>query len=429
MPKISVIIPIFNVEKYMADCLASAMGQSLADIEIICVDDCGADNSMAIVRELAAVDARIHILRHERNRGQGPGRNTGLGVASGKYVFFLDSDDLIDNPHTLRDLMEQADAADCDICIGASTPFADTPDDPALQRWCLVFRRYIHPMPVQAYQVTEYNFRESMHNFPGIIWGRLYRREFLQRHDLTFIDANIVHQDEGFHLKTLCTLPRIAVTDVPTIRYRQRQGSMIRNLHQRESHMDGLFGRAIMADVCQWLRGHVANAPFFISHLLADSAQPALAELAADATELASHNSVADFAEPPNAAAIAALEKALRAYPMADFAQQTAQGMAALLELARHCGQRDFLPDTAAQPAANGQPPLRQSRTALLARNRKHLAHAFYLAYPAYCQILKKLWRTALDDPAQAPQLRFKHLPRNVESFCLTWLALCGQPE
>lgn len=427
MHQISVIIPIFNVEKYIAECLVSVMEQSLEDIEILCVDDCGTDNSMAIVQELAAGDPRIRILRHERNRGQGPGRNTGIMAASGKYLYFLDSDDLFDNPHTLRDLMAQADATDCDICIGAGTTFADDPNDQALQRWCLVYRRYLRPMPVDSYRVTEYNFRESIHNFPGSVCGRLYRRDFLLRHDLTFIDANIVHQDEGFHRKTFSMLPSITMTDVLTFRYRQRPGSMIRNLHQRESHMDELFGKAILADVFQWLREHTPNAHFFISQLLADSSKPAMAELATSPAEQATYNSVADYAEAPNATALAALEKAVRAYPMADFAQQTAQGMAALLELAQHGGQKDLLPDTVAQCPADGQQRLRVSKTILLSRNREHLARAFYVAYPAYCQALKKLWRAVLDDAAQAPRVRFEHLPRNVETFCLAYLALCDQ--
>ena len=426
MPQISVIIPIFNVERYIADCLSSVVTQSLCDIEIICIDDCSTDNSMGIVQELAARDARIHILRHERNRGQGPGRNTGLGVATGEYIFFLDSDDLIGNEHSLRDLLHKAETSACDICIGQSTPFPDDPADEGLQRWCRLFQRYIRPMPVAAYRVTEYNFLESLHNFPGIIWGRLYRRDFLARNGITFIDANIVHQDEGFHSKTMAMLPLVTVTNVETIKYRQRQGSMIRQLHSREAHLDELFAKAILADVCEWLRQHSPRAGFFISQLLEDNTNPSSADIPQSPAELQRYPSVADFARPPDAKALAELEKALLAYPLDDHTLQTQRAAALVTALAHKTDQHDFLPPALA-PDKSVTPQRGQSdRARLLARNRKHLPHAFYLAYPAYNKALKTLWRTAVSEPASIPNMRYEHLPRNVETFCLAWLTLCG---
>ena len=91
MPKISVIIPVYNVEKYLAECLTSVVNQTFKDIEIICVNDGSTDNSPKILKEFAQKDSRIKIINQE-NQGLSAARNTGLDVATGEYVSFIDSD-------------------------------------------------------------------------------------------------------------------------------------------------------------------------------------------------------------------------------------------------------------------------------------------------------------------------------------------------
>lgn len=94
MPKISVIIPVYNVEKYLAECLTSVVNQTFKDIEIICVNDGSTDNSPKILDEFAQKDSRIKIINQE-NQGLSAARNTGLDVATGEYVSFIDSDDFV----------------------------------------------------------------------------------------------------------------------------------------------------------------------------------------------------------------------------------------------------------------------------------------------------------------------------------------------
>ena len=95
-PKISLIVPVFNVEKYVSKCLDSLVAQTLKDIEIICVDDCSTDNSLQIIEKYASKDSRIKIVKHEVNKGLGQARNTGLGYSCGEYIWFIDSDDYVD---------------------------------------------------------------------------------------------------------------------------------------------------------------------------------------------------------------------------------------------------------------------------------------------------------------------------------------------
>ena len=94
--KISIIIPVYNVEKYISQCLDSAINQSLKDIEIIIVDDCGSDKSMDIAKEYAKNDSRIKIIKNSQNQGPFTSRNNAVLAANGEYLVFLDSDDFLD---------------------------------------------------------------------------------------------------------------------------------------------------------------------------------------------------------------------------------------------------------------------------------------------------------------------------------------------
>ena len=95
-PLLSVIIPIFNTEDYLAQCLDSVIGQHFQDWELLLINDGSTDNSLAICQKYAASDSRVHVITTE-NRGQGAARNVGLGVAKGQFITFLDSDDCITN--------------------------------------------------------------------------------------------------------------------------------------------------------------------------------------------------------------------------------------------------------------------------------------------------------------------------------------------
>ena len=104
MALVSVIIPVYNLEKYLKQCLESVVSQTLKDIEILCVNDGSTDSSLEILEEYASRDTRIRIINQE-NHGAGNARNTGLNIAAGEYLYFLDGDDYIENK-TLELLVE-----------------------------------------------------------------------------------------------------------------------------------------------------------------------------------------------------------------------------------------------------------------------------------------------------------------------------------
>ena len=93
MEKISIIIPIYNVEKYIAQAMESVVNQTMRDIEIICVNDCGTDNSMQIVNQFAKKDTRIKVINNPHNMGIADTRNVGLNAATAPYIMWCDPDD------------------------------------------------------------------------------------------------------------------------------------------------------------------------------------------------------------------------------------------------------------------------------------------------------------------------------------------------
>jgi len=96
MTKVSVIIPVYNTEKYLRRCLDSVCNQTLSDIEIICINDCSTDNSLEILREYSAKDERVKIIDFKENKGVAVARNIGIDEAQGEYIGFVDSDDFVD---------------------------------------------------------------------------------------------------------------------------------------------------------------------------------------------------------------------------------------------------------------------------------------------------------------------------------------------
>ena len=118
MPKVSVIIPVYNVEKYLRECLDSVINQTLSDIEIICINDGSTDNSLEILREYAQKDERIILISRE-NKGVSVSRNEGIKKATGEYIAFIDADDYLENNNYYEQLYECAAKSNSDIAKGS----------------------------------------------------------------------------------------------------------------------------------------------------------------------------------------------------------------------------------------------------------------------------------------------------------------------
>jgi len=118
-PKASVLVPVFNTEPWLERCLDSALGQTLEDIEIVCVDDASTDGSLSILRSFEARYKRVRVISFSDHEGVSAARNAALDIASGEYVYFLDSDDWID-PDYLETMLDKALRNDCDVIVNSN---------------------------------------------------------------------------------------------------------------------------------------------------------------------------------------------------------------------------------------------------------------------------------------------------------------------
>ena len=178
--KVSVILPVYNCEKYLRQCLDSLIAQTLQDIEIICVNDGSTDGSLEILREYAAADMRFVIIDSE-NKGAGAARNLGIEAACGKYLAFPDSDDWFE-PEMLSMAYTAAESAKADITVFRAMLCDDQTGDSIPCTYSLRLDRLPIYRPFAVRDMECSVFRNLM----GWAWDKLYRRSFVLSNDLRF---------------------------------------------------------------------------------------------------------------------------------------------------------------------------------------------------------------------------------------------------
>jgi glycosyltransferase involved in cell wall biosynthesis len=205
-PKVSVIIPIYNVEKYLRECLDSVVNQTLQDIEIICVNDGSTDNCGEILKEYAAKDNRILVVK-KFNGGYGSACNAGLSKASGEYIAILEPDDYI-APEMYEKLYNLAVENDADI---VKSPFYEKFDTYRYKKVKKINWRDNFAKHAQTFTIYEHPEFLSFH--PSV-WSCIYRREFINKHNIRFVEAKGAGwTDNPFQVQTMCLAKRIFYTD------------------------------------------------------------------------------------------------------------------------------------------------------------------------------------------------------------------------
>lgn len=180
MPVVSVIIPVYNVEKYLNQCLDSVLNQTLQDIEVICVNDSSTDGSLAILEEYAKKDERVTVVT-QPNSGAGAARNKGLSLAAGKYLSFLDSDDFFE-PDMLELAYNKAEEDKADFVVFQSDQYYTDKKKFVEVSWTLREKELPPYTPFNHRQMTDNIFKV----FVGWAWDKLYNREFVLRNRLQF---------------------------------------------------------------------------------------------------------------------------------------------------------------------------------------------------------------------------------------------------
>lgn len=210
-PAISIIMPIYNGECFLRECLDSVLSQTLERIQVLCIDDGSTDSSAAILQEYAARDSRVQILQ-QKNQGAGPARNLGMKEARGEFIFFMDCDDFYPNSQTLQRMYDSAKSTLCQIAGGyhvdvkgdVHTP---NPQDPVYQ-WAL---KTDAPKALRYRDVQCDRYYQSF----------LFSTELLRRNNLTFPDY-LRGEDPPFLVRAMDAAQKFCL--MPEITYCYRVG-------------------------------------------------------------------------------------------------------------------------------------------------------------------------------------------------------------
>lgn len=219
MSKISVIVPVYNVEKYLPRCLDCIVGQTLKNIEIICVDDGSTDGSGAILDDYAKRDGRIRVI-HQANVGAGAARNAGLAVATGEYLFFFDPDDTASH-RMLKAMYARAVATRADIVVAGKT-MVDDRTGRMIAKYGFVSSMWSLRQPFSGRDAATkiFNFAKS------VPWDKLFRREFVRGNGILFQEIPRSN-DVYFVNMALALADRIALIPHAYYRYHLfREGSL-----------------------------------------------------------------------------------------------------------------------------------------------------------------------------------------------------------
>jgi glycosyltransferase involved in cell wall biosynthesis len=252
--KISYIVPVYNAEKFILACLRSIIDQNIAKIEILCVDDCSTDDSIAIIQRESLKDPRIRLLRNTLNLGAPTARNNGIGQAIGKYLVFVDADDeLLKN--SISSLYLQAEKTGADATKGLMFTTTDhrlVKPHPLNQSREVLGTNLVDCVEIQhLYQYQSYVFRRSVINDNRVLFNPTLRN----------------FQDPEFLSRLLSVCAKIDVTLVPVYLRINRENSIISSQWSYEN-FDSLIRGARMALQHLVNTGHFGAADLMSKTLL-----------------------------------------------------------------------------------------------------------------------------------------------------------------
>ena len=221
--KVSVIVPIYNCEKYISKCLKSLINQSLEDIEIICVDNNSTDNSLNIVQNFAKKDSRIIICKEEK-QGLSSARNKGCEVATGEYLGFVDSDDWVCDDF-FEKLYNFAKLYNADISCGSIRRLG-----------------FLYNSVKLFYKEAIYseNTQEKI-NLTGIpatnyVWNKIYKRDKFNSLNLRFKDG-ILFEDIEFSIRAVHQMGGLVVVPKTEYLYRYRRNSIVNSFKKNKEYI------------------------------------------------------------------------------------------------------------------------------------------------------------------------------------------------
>ena len=205
-PKVSIVVPVYNVEKYLPECLDSILAQSLKNIEVIVIDDGSPDNCGKIIDEYAKKDQRV-VPIHQKNSGYSKSVNKGIQLAKGEYIGIIESDDWIE-PNMYETLYLNAKQHHTDITKGGFWKYNSTlPKSKQNEYYINPSKIDLRLAPKNAFHITEW---PQLIAFHASIWSSIYRADFVKKVKLEDT-AGASYQDFPFMVETLCKAEKITV--------------------------------------------------------------------------------------------------------------------------------------------------------------------------------------------------------------------------
>ncbi len=234
LPAVSVILPMYNASRYITSCVKSVLNQTFGLFELICVDDCSTDDTVNIVAELAKSDGRIRIVRLPKNSGgASEPRNTGLRISRGKYIAFLDSDDMY-TPTALAELVSVAEKWNADVVHTEQVYFPENQTiDVTPETKFTTFSKELGGFCKEPMLETDDLAKRVQMFYKGRFFGwvhnKLYRRDLLMEKNIRF-DKLLTSEDIIFYFRVLCTAPRIVRVPNIIYIYRHNPNSITRKM-------------------------------------------------------------------------------------------------------------------------------------------------------------------------------------------------------
>ena len=226
-PIVSILVPVYNVSKYLRQCLDSLVNQTLSDIEIICVNDGSTDESGKILQEYAAVDSRIVVV-NKANGGLPSARNAGLDVARGKYVGFVDGDDYVDSD-MYRKMYNAAIANNADIVVCGGHLF---PKEEKASQW---LKDVLSPRDI-TYRAGGEEALYSERGAKPFLWRDLIKKQLIDEHNFRLDESIVVGEDQAFQFKVFPAAKRVTFISDKLYYYRYSRPESIMNEPQYKDY-------------------------------------------------------------------------------------------------------------------------------------------------------------------------------------------------
>lgn len=218
-PKISIIIPVHNSEKYLDQCIESILSQTYHALQIICVNDGSSDGSLYILEQHAEADSRITV-ESQSNQGVSAARNRGLEIATGEYIGFVDSDDWIE-PTMVDTLLTALLRKETDLAICSVTQHDDDKKGEPMARRSFPNQSFLEPT-----ECHEFVDRFSRGEFDFANWNKLFRRSIIENHKIRFNHDLHIGEDFLFNLRYITHAQSFVILESQLYHYRIHGGSL-----------------------------------------------------------------------------------------------------------------------------------------------------------------------------------------------------------